>query len=148
MDPVAAPGELRQLVDVPEEVRTEENDGGSTLDAVRGPDAVVDSLCATGDPLTIPLGSLLELKVNFLCVSSSTLEGLGTGSTEAGAQLSVRGRLHLSDGTSQKDVVSASLSLEPSHCTSERCSRQGRTCHASLRTKPRCCDECTASTAS
>ncbi|RLN13945.1 hypothetical protein BBJ28_00010527 [Nothophytophthora sp. Chile5] len=78
-------------------------------------------------PLTLPLGSLLEVRVSRICQLSSAaaeyITELTAASDGADEKLSLRGRLLLVGGDSQRAVANASVRSETTHCKNQVCAR-------------------------
>ncbi|KAG3102251.1 hypothetical protein PC121_g1259 [Phytophthora cactorum] len=75
---------------------------------------------ATDTPLSIPLGSVVELKLDYICATSAAEVEYLKEFAIAG-QVSVRGKLHLCGGIPQRSVASAFINAETKHCDSQTC---------------------------
>ncbi|KAF4035886.1 Histidine phosphatase superfamily (branch 2) [Phytophthora infestans] len=77
---------------------------------------------ATDTPLSLPLGSFVELKLDYICAVSSEEVKYLKGFTDAG-QVNMRGRLHLSGGISQRSIATAFINTDTKHCDHKTCFR-------------------------
>ncbi|KAG7388947.1 hypothetical protein PHYPSEUDO_011594 [Phytophthora pseudosyringae] len=82
---------------------------------------------ATDMAKPIPLGSVVELKFDFICatlpVEVEYLREFVAAGKEGNQQQAVHGRLHIIGGASQRSVASAVISAETKHCDSHTCFR-------------------------